>query len=363
MTRRLQVLYLVPDLIGPPGGIALASRTVDRTLARCGFGHLVFALNDSHGPDSSVCDRYAGCKGNRLSFLIRAVRALRWRPSVILLGHPNFSFAGWILARLSGAQLVIFLYGVDAWEPLPWLRRFGLRRANGWIAISACTADRAAAANHIPRERIEVLHLCLTQTPKYIARPESAVISILTVGRIAAAEGYKGHDRVIRAMPALLRSFPDLVYHIAGDGDGRPSLEALARREGVAEAVRFHGAVSDEDLDRLYGEASIFVMPSAREGFGFVFLEAMAHGLPIVAGNADATPEVVAHGETGLLVNPDSLGEIVEAAKTLLADPDLRRRMGRAGRQRVEREFSYEAFSHRLLTILGSSLAERVTGR
>lgn len=363
MTKRLQVLYLVPDLFGPPGGIALVSRTVAQMLSGQGSRHAILALNDSPGPDLRTAVDYVGCTGNRLLFLACAVRALRRHPSVILLGHANFSFAGWVLARVASARLVIFLYGVDVWKPLPRLRRFGFRRSDAWIAISACTADRAAAANNIPRQNIDVLHLCLPEMPQPSAPRRDPPLSILTVGRIAAAEGYKGHDRVIRAMPALMKRFPDLIYHIVGDGDGRPDLEDLVRQQGVSSAVRFHGIVSDGDLNRLYTEASVFVMPSGREGFGLVFLEAMAHGLPVVAGNADATPEVVVDGETGLLVDPNSEDEIAEALAALLSDASQRERMGQKGRARAEREFSCEAFWARLADILTRVTRDRQMAR
>lgn len=181
---------------------------------------------------------------------------------------------------------------------------------------------------------------------------------MITVGRISASEEYKGHDYLIRAMPSLLTRFPDLVYRIVGDGDGRPALEALAEREGVAGAVRFHGVVSDERLDHLYAEAALFVMPSRGEGFGFVFLEAMARGLPVVAGNVDATPEVIQDGETGLLVNPTSVDEIVEAVSRILSSEDLRHDMGRSGQERVTREFGFERFRRQLLAALDGVVCE-----
>lgn len=356
------ILYLVPDCVGRPGGIALHVRSVVRAVRESRARLTVIALHDANRSVPDITGLYFPCRGSRAMFLRRAAAAACSRPRLILLEHANFSLAGWVLARASGARLVIFLHGVEAWEKLPTLRRFALRRADGWIAVSAYTADRAAAANELPRDRIAVLHHCLSGTTRVAGPPDDSAPSILTVGRIVATEGYKGHDRVIRAMPALLDRFPDLVYHIAGDGDMRPFLEDLARREGIAAAVRFHGIVSNEDLNRLYHESSVFVMPSTGEGFGFVFLEAMAHGLPVVAGNADATPEVVVDGQTGFLVDPYSENEITDALAALLSDPALWARMGQAGRERVAREFSYEAFSSGLLAILGFSRTDGETG-
>jgi phosphatidylinositol alpha-1,6-mannosyltransferase len=172
---------------------------------------------------------------------------------------------------------------------------------------------------------------------------------------MSLAEQYKGHDMVIRAMPELLRRFPDLRYDIVGDGDARPGLQALTQELGVGDAVRFHGIVSEAELRQHYAQASLFIMPSRAEGFGFVFLEAMAHGLPVIGGNVDATPEVVVHGETGLLVNPTSVDDIVEATSRLLREDALRLRMGDAARRVVLARFSYASFQRRLVEELSET--------
>jgi phosphatidylinositol alpha-1,6-mannosyltransferase len=144
-------------------------------------------------------------------------------------------------------------------------------------------------------------------------------------------------------MPFLLERFPELIYNIVGDGDGRSQMEDVARQEGVEHAVKFHGSVSDTELKKHYREATLFVMPSRREGFGFVFLEAMAHGLPIVAGDQDATTEVVQDGKTGILVNPLSTYALHAAITRLLTQAEERRQMGLRGAEAVD-SFSYPAF-------------------
>jgi phosphatidylinositol alpha-1,6-mannosyltransferase len=185
---------------------------------------------------------------------------------------------------------------------------------------------------------------------------------MLTVARLSQAEQYKGHDFVIRAMPTLLERFPKLVYHVVGDGDWRRDLDALAGQMRVERAVRFHGSVSEQELRRHYAQASVFVMPSRAEGFGFVFLEAMAHGLPVVAGNVDATSEVVVDGETGYLVDPTSVRALVTAISRLLGDRDLRLLMGSAGRARVRENFGYDRFRMRLSELLADLTGEAAQG-
>lgn len=360
MSKR--VLYIVPDLIGPPSGIARYCRMVCKSLLAVPCDLTVVSLIDEPGARDEAVTAFPGmaywpCQYSRSAFIRKTIELnLRLRPDLVLVGHANFSPLGWAIARMTGAKMVTFLYGVDAWIPLSTLRRRGLHHSDQLISISRFTAQRAYEVNGISLSKTHLLYNCLDpgfEQPAHVAQVNSD-LSLLTVARISLADQYKGHDKVILALPALLTRFPQLVYHIVGDGNGRPALEDLAEQVGVAHAVCFHGVVSEASLRQHYVNASVFIMPSSGEGFGFVFVEAMAQGLPVIGGNADATPEVVVDGETGYLVNPTSVDEVVEAVTRLLADEELRKRMGRAARNRVAQLFSYPSFKTQLASHLSA---------
>ncbi|MBV9279272.1 MAG: glycosyltransferase family 4 protein [Chloroflexi bacterium] len=359
MTHLLRrVVFLVPDLFESPGGIARHARSVCAALADCSDAVTVLALHDSPAAVAEAAAAFpsvafGGYGGRRAAFVRAALAGVRASPTLVLVEHPRFAPLGWPLARLSGAPLVAFAHGIDIWDRLPAGRRLPLRRADRVLCVSRHSARRAIEANGLSPEKVRVLHNCLSSSAEPLPRGRrSAGPSILTVSRLSLLEPYKGHARVIRALPRLLARFPNLVYHVAGDGDARPALQALADECGVAHATRFHGSVTDGQLRRLYADADVFVMPSSGEGFGIVFLEAMAHGVPVVAGNVDATPEVVTEGETGLLVDPASEDELVGAVTTLLDDAGLRERMGLAGARRARDAFGFEQFRSRLLDYL-----------
>ena len=158
---------------------------------------------------------------------------------------------------------------------------------------------------------------------------------ILTVTRLVASEGYKGVDHVIQAMPNLLRLVPDVTYVVVGDGDDRPRLAALAVKLGVAGRVVFAGMRTDDEVALYHSTADLYAMPSRGEGFGIVFLEAMACNKPVVAAHAAATPELVRHQETGLLVDYGDVPELTRGLARLLLDADLSKQMGQKGRERV----------------------------
>jgi phosphatidylinositol alpha-1,6-mannosyltransferase len=168
-------------------------------------------------------------------------------------------------------------------------------------------------------------------------------------------ERYKGHDVVLRALPALLARVPGLCYDIVGDGDGRPELEALAYSLGVAGAVTFHGVVPEETLRSLYAAATAFVMPSRGEGFGLVYLEAMAHGTPVIAAQDGAAAEIILDGRTGFLIDPTSVEAVIESVLLLLADPDRRDQMGRTAAEHVEAKFTFPPYRDRLRALLAET--------
>jgi len=346
------ILYLVPDLFGPPGGIARYCQLVCRSLLEAGIPLRVFSLRDKPSANYVVDSAFSGisyqpCYGSRKSFVVLTMKAvIIQRPGFIFAGHPNFAPLGFCLSKLSGAPYVVFIYGLDVWQELTPLRKWTLRNADRIISISRFTAQQAIQINGVAPDRIRVLYNCLDPTLDQSSKRSQTrtELSMLTVARMHPLDQYKGHAYVIRAMPYLRARFPNLVYDVVGDGPGRTDLQRLAAEVGVAEAVRFHGLVSEEALVRYYANADVFIMPSTGEGFGFVFLEAMAQGTPAIGGNRDATPEVIIDGETGFLVDPNSIESIVNAVSRLLGDEPLRLRMGQAAERHVRQNFSYSAF-------------------
>ena len=173
----------------------------------------------------------------------------------------------------------------------------------------------------------------------------------------------KGFDTAVRAAALLKASRPNLVLAIAGGGRDAERLQGLA--ESLQAPVRFLGRVSNDDLPRLYGCADVYTMLCRnrwggleQEGFGIVFLEAAACGVPQVAGHSGGAAEAVADGETGFVIpEADDPREVATAIERLLDDPALRARMGAAGRERAVREFSYDVLARKLGHSLGA-LAE-----
>lgn len=178
---------------------------------------------------------------------------------------------------------------------------------------------------------------------------------LLTLARLVDR---KGQDTVIRALPAILREIPDLVYVLAGVGDYKETLQKIARDLDVEKHILFTNFVADGDIPDIYSAADVYVMASREgsetgdiEGFGITYLEASAAGLPVVAGNSGGAADAVQHGVTGILVDPTDVGAVGEAILDLFRNRERARTLGEAGKARVSREFSLEMRAARIIRV------------
>ncbi len=267
----------------------------------------------------------------------------------------------------------VVLHGAEVTVPgrLPLSKQtlaYVLRRARHVVAAGGYPANEAehAAGRKLPitvvppgvdTERFRPL----TDAERSAARdhfgfaPDAEVI--VGISRLVPRKGF---DTAIRAVARLRSSRPHLVLAISGSGREEERLRALAT--SLAAPVVFLGRVSNDDLPRLYGCADVYAMLCRnrwggleQEGFGIVFLEAAACGVPQVAGDSGGAAEAVADGSTGIVVRqPDDPQEVAAAFEQLLNDPTRARAMGRAGRERAVAEFSYDVLAHRLGVALGA---------
>jgi phosphatidylinositol alpha-1,6-mannosyltransferase len=284
-------------------------------------------------------------------FTARALRsAYRSRPDVVVCGLLGMLPVASVVALLFRRRLALLAYGVDVWGHIGPLERALVRRCTHLLAISSFTAEAFGRRAGVDPRDIKVLALPMAEP---IAAGAQAAVDehagrppvVLTVSRLARTDRFKGHFDIARCFGRVLERRPDARWVVVGDGDDLPALQAECRRLGIEHAVTFTGRVSDTELIALYRTAAVFALPSfadadadppVGEGFGLVYLEAGAFGLPIVAATpGGGSAEFVIDGETGLTVKPHAEPELADAIVRLLEEADLRTRLGLQARSRA----------------------------
>jgi phosphatidylinositol alpha-1,6-mannosyltransferase len=345
MTAARQQLLAAPTLGEAGGGVGQVAQAMWTVMRESWPSTARLATLGVHGSRPALAEKIKF--GSRL-----AAGQITGRTEWILFAHVGLTRALRAVPPALRAPYAVFLHGVECWQPLPAADRQLIRDARVRLCNSAFTAARAGDANPgIGDVVICQLSLPAEAIPARIVPPPERPRALI-VGRMAAGERYKGHDQLIDAWPEVARRVPGAELVIAGDGDDRPRLEARAHASAAGGNTRFTGFVEGAALARLYDEASVFVLPSRGEGFGLVYLEAMAHGRACVASTHDAAGEIVIDGETGLLVDLDAPQSLADAIVRLLTDHAFRDACGDAGRRRLETCFTRDRFAAQLRRVL-----------
>jgi phosphatidyl-myo-inositol dimannoside synthase len=367
------IVGLFPQLLGP-GGVQEAGRMTSAALrevaVRRGWQTTFLSLNDSPGEQAiDVADQkisfvgFDRAKGRfTAAAILRARRASGSGRVILLAAHPNLALPSSLAQQLSGqCKTIVMTHGVEVWKPLPSLRRRALLRANLVFAPSRYTAQRLNLIQRAPAAKIRRLpwplnpaFLRMSDSPDSLPVPHGFPKGrvILTVGRWSQSERYKGTDELIQAVARLRITVPDLHLVAVGDGDDLPRLKTIAREHGVQNRVHFFTNCSREELGACYHRACIFALPSTGEGFGIVFLEAMAFSKAVIGAAFGGALDLINHDKTGLLVAPHDVDELTEALRSLLHGESLRQEMGRRGGEAARQQYSFSAFQKQLAEIL-----------
>lgn len=374
-SRPNRIIGLFPELLGV-GGVQEAGRltaaALDEIGHRRGWPLDLLSLNDPPGIHAAQAGErsisFQGFGRAKLRFVLSAMGRARHfakgRDLIVLAAHPNLAFpAAWMRSVSPGLKTVVMSHGIEVWKPLPVFRRGALLQADLVLAPSRDTARKLAGVQGVSPQRIRTLawplnpdFLRLASAPERLPLPPALPREgrvILAVGRWAASERYKGADELIRAVRRLRATVPGLHLVAVGGGDDVPRLQKLAADLGVSDGVHFLAGLPREQIAACYARADLFALPSAGEGFGLVFLEAMAFAKPVVGAACGGTTDVVEDGVNGLLVPPRDTEGLVQALGRLLGDDVLRAKLGRRGAQLVQQKYQFAVFQAELEKILG----------
>ena len=329
-----------------------------------------------HGPRPAAkgnkyfpAEIFKGFNGARIKYVKEAVQVGK-KADTVILSHINLMLAGWLIKKANPkVKIILIAHGIEVWKPLNGRQIMMLKACDEIISVSQFTADKIKELHGIPEEKCRVLNNCIdpffTRPDKKGKDPELMKrygfaeddIILLTLTRLSEKDRYKGYDYVLKSMEALVKTNPknlpagrQVKYLLAGSYDKKEKefIESLISQFGLHTHVVLTGYVQEEELPAHFGLADIYVMPSMKEGFGIVFVEAMYYGIPAIAGNADGSVDALLNGRLGLLVNPDDPAAITAAILKMIADPAK----FVPDHNLLMEHFSYESYKRKLEEVL-----------
>ncbi len=353
-----KVLFLTLRIFSATGGIEKVCRIAGKALYELGlqYGgrvkiHSMYGLKDNaDGNKYFPQSLFTGFGGRKIRYIFKSIREGR-KSRVVILSHANLLLPGGLIKFFKpSVKLVLLAHGIEVWRPFSAWKRYMLSKCDLVLPVSHFTKEKMKSLYNLPEERFSVLNNCVDpflELPLQKEKNERLLTRyglnaehpiLLTVSRMSATERAKGYDKVLESLPELMKIFPLLRYLVVGryDVEEKLRLDNTIKELGLQDIVVFTGFITDKELAAHFNLADIFVMPSEKEGFGIVFIEAMFYGKPVIAGNMDGSEDALCNGEMGLLVDPENKNELVMAIKNMLENkaayiPDQKKLIGHFG--------------------------------
>lgn len=352
MSKR--ILVLSPETFSAPGGIQSMCRTLTYILYQLcqknSWSLNLYALNDASAEASTPYLPAACFKGfgrNKVLFTLKCIWAGK-KPDLIIVTHVNLSFPA-VVIRLLRPRCAIWLvaHGTEVWRPLSGWRKKIWQTADRIICVSGFTRDKVITSQHADPEKCIVLNNIIDpfirlpenfEKPAYLLKryglkQEDKVV--LTLTRMSTHDRAKGYDQVIRAIGNIRPSQPGILYLLAGPygQSEKKRIAQVAAESGMGRNLLLTGYIEKSELADHFLLADLFVLPSKKEGFGIVLIEALAFGLPLICGNKDGSTDAVQHEKAGTAIDPDD-----PEALELAIRKKLRQHLNTAYRKKIQQE-------------------------
>ncbi|WP_316817940.1 glycosyltransferase family 4 protein [Pedobacter nyackensis] len=370
MSKR--ILILSPETFNAAGGIQSMSRTFAHILhewcQKNSYNLHLYVLNDAANVTSSPYLPPAYFKGfgkNKIWFTLQSI----WNglnAEIVVLSHVNLSFPAVVIRLLRpSCKIWLIAHGTEVWRPLSGWKKTIWEIADRFICVSNFTKDKIITLHHANPAHCTVLNNIsdpFIQPPENLRKPiylleryglASTDRVVFTLTRMSVHEKAKGYDQVIRAIGKIRQHFPNLLYILAGpwNKNERERIEQLAASVGLGDNFILVGYIKKEELSDHYLLADVFVLPSKKEGFGIVFTEAMAHGLPIICGNKDGSTDAVCHEGLGTTIDPDD-AEALELALRRMLHRSLTAEFRKSIQQEALKHFNKQQYTNTLAKLI-----------
>jgi glycosyltransferase involved in cell wall biosynthesis len=249
------------------------------------------------------------------------------KPDLIIITHINFVLIANSIKILFKIPYILTAHGIEIKSKPSKFKLLSINNSEKILVVSRWTQNKLFKLG-IKKNKISIIGNTASEKIfkinnfKKKLRDNYKIHSsdkiILTVARLEKNEQYKGYDKIIKAIPKIIKKFNNIRYLIVGDGNDRERIEILINKLKINKHVKLCGFISDKELPAYYCMADIFALPSTGEGFGIVFIESMLSGTPVIAGNKDGSVDAIQNGYLGKLVNPHKITSITQGIIDLL---------------------------------------------
>jgi len=357
------------------GGIQKMTRTLAHSLFHIAqkesWNFQLFSLYDSRYDLMSQylpASNYTGFNNSRLRLVLKAIATAR-HTDIVILNHVNLSLIGTIVKLINPkCHVYLIAHGIEVWRPVNLTKKIFLKwYCDKLICVSSFTRDQMVRWHGSNPDKCLVLNNAIDpfiKLPDTFEKPEylmnryglnSSDQVIFTLTRLASSEQYKGYEQVIKAIGSLKQSFPNIKYILSGQYDAKEEtrIKNLVDKYDVKGEVILTGFLYENEITDHFLLSDLFVLPSKKEGFGIVFIEALACGLPVICGDADGSRDAIKNGKLGTAVNVDDLDELNNTIVTYLNSP-----LTLEKRQHLQREclryFNEESYQNNLQKIISN---------
>jgi glycosyltransferase involved in cell wall biosynthesis len=361
----MNILFLYAQAFSFTGGIQKFNRSFLKALNEISEEQALHlsaysSLDKSTNPDYFPAAKLTGFGGRRISFtLASTIKGIASK--LVILGHINLGVIGcWIKKVKPSQKLVLIAHGIEVWQTQKGYRQKILQVADEIWAVSQYTKDIMIRNNpFIQTDKVKVFpntidpYFALPQhfekpaylQQRYNIQPDAKVL--IAVTRLVRTEKFKGYDMVFKVLGSLIQKGHNITYILCGkwDAEEKARIDGLLKQYKITGHVILTGFVKDDELKDHYLLADAFVMPSKKEGFGIVFIEALACGLKVIAGNKDGSVDALLNGELGMLINPDDDTQLEAAIKTTLYHSSHQPQLLQ---QKVVNAFGFSKYKQRL---------------
>lgn len=369
MVMNKKILFLTLKVFSATGGIEKVCKMVSLALnqltasTKTGTLQVLSMYDSSSDVDTKYlpASMFRGYGQQKINFIAGAIRQ-GFSARVVLVSHVNLLSVGYIIKLLSPkTKLILYAHGIEVWKPLSAFRKKMLQKCDLILSVSNYTKEHMQQQYRINPAKVVVLNNCIDPylPPAEKVKDEALQktygfagtdIILMTLTRLSSKELYKGYDHVLIAIKQLKDRFPNLKYLIVGryDDEEKKRIDGIISKHSLEQYVVFTGYIADAELAKHYRLGDVYVMPSKKEGFGIVFIEAMHYGLPVIAGNKDGSVDALCNGRLGLLIDPDNQNEITSAIEKVI----LNRQQYKPDSNLLENAFSFASYKNKLSELI-----------